>query len=122
VELEISDLGGMSGLTLLAGWAMVQTESESSDGYERTYQKDGMRVHEKWDAGSRHGVYERVVADRFLVKIEGRGLEMDDLKDAADSVDLSDLAALKARRSDAPRPPTVAPRSAGRARRDGSRP
>ncbi|MGH8516953.1 MAG: Yip1 family protein, partial [Panacagrimonas sp.] len=39
VNLEVADMGGMSGLTMLAGWAMVQTESESSDGYERSYQK-----------------------------------------------------------------------------------
>lgn len=95
IDLEVADMGGMSGLTLLAGWAMVQTESESSDGYERTSQKDGMRVHEKWDKSSRYGTYELVVADRFLVKVEGRGLEMDALKDAAASVDLSALAALK---------------------------
>lgn len=95
IDLEVSDLGGLGGLTILAGWTMVQTESESSDGYERSYQKDGMRMHEKWDGPSRYGTYEVVIADRFLVKAEGRGLRMDDLKDAAASVDLSALAALK---------------------------
>ncbi|MCC2656049.1 MAG: domain containing protein [Panacagrimonas sp.] len=95
VDLEVADLGGMSGLTILAGWAMVQTESESNDGYERSYQKDGLRVHEKWDGASRYGTYELVVADRFLVKLEGRGVGMDDLKNAAASVDLSALAALR---------------------------
>jgi hypothetical protein len=95
IDLEVSDLGGLSGLTILAGWAMVQTESESSDGYERSYQKNGMRMHEKWDGASRYGTYEVVIADRFLVKAEGRGLRMDDLKNAVASVDLSALAALK---------------------------
>lgn len=94
-DLEVADLGGMSGLAMLAGWAMVQTESESDDGYERTYQDQGMRVHEKWDGRSRRGTYELVVADRFLVKVEGSGVEMDALKQAAASVDLSGLAALK---------------------------
>ena len=95
IDLEVSDLGGLSGLTILAGWAMVQTESESNDGYERSYQKDGMRMHEKWDGPGKFGTYEVVIADRFLVKAEGHGLRMDDLKDAAASVDLSALAALK---------------------------
>jgi hypothetical protein len=95
VDLEVSDLGGLSGLTLLAGWAMVQTESESDDGYERSYQKDGVRIHEKWDQSSRYGTFEQIVADRFLVKVEGRGLDMEALKDAAASVDTSGLAALK---------------------------
>lgn len=95
VNLEVADMGGMSGLTMLAGWAMVQTESESSDGYERTYEKDGVRMHEKWDKSSRFGTYEQIVADRFLVKVEGRGMDMDALKDAAASIDTSGLAALK---------------------------
>ena len=95
LDLQLADLGGMSGLAMLAGWAMVQTESESDDGYERTYQEDGRRVHEKWDGATRRGTYEVVVSDRFLVKVEGSGLEMDTLKQAVGSIDLSGLAALE---------------------------
>ncbi len=95
LDLEVTDMGGMSGLAMFAGWAMVETESESDQGYERVRQQDGMRVHEKWDTSSRSGTYDLIVADRFLVKLQGRGVEMDDLKKAAGQLDLGDLAKLK---------------------------
>ncbi len=95
LELEITDTGGMSGLAMFAGWAMVQTESESDQGYERVYDDGGMRVHEQWDNSSRSGTYDLIVADRFLVKLQGQGVEMDELKKSVKSLDLSDLAALK---------------------------
>lgn len=95
LDLEITDMGGMSGLTLLAGWALAQTERESDLGYERVYEQDGMRVHEQWDAERQTGEYGLIVADRFLIKLEGRGMEMDALKAAAATLDLPGLAALK---------------------------
>ncbi|TDU26630.1 Yip1-like protein [Panacagrimonas perspica] len=95
LDLEITDTGGMKGLALFAGWALVQTEKESDQGYERVYDDGGMRAHEQWDTSSRSGTFDLIVADRFLVKLQGRGVEMDDIKKAAKSLDLSDLAALK---------------------------
>lgn len=95
LDLEIVDMGGMSGLAMFAGWALVQSESESDQGYERTYEKDGMRMHEQWNNTSRTGSYDVIVADRFLVKLQGRGIEMDDIKSNLNSLDLSDLAKLK---------------------------
>lgn len=95
LDLEITDMGGASSMALLAGWALVETESESSEGYERVYREDGARVHETWNEAGRTGSYERIVADRFLVALEGRGLDMSALKSAAESLDLSGLAALK---------------------------
>ena len=95
LDLEIVDMGGMSGLAMFAGWALVQSESESDQGYERVYQKDGMRMHEQWNSSTRSGSYDVIVGDRFLVKLQGRGVEMDDLKSSLKSIDLSDLARLK---------------------------
>lgn len=95
VNLEITDMGSARGLAALAGWSLVETESESDTGYERVHRKDGLRVHEQWDGSSGSGSYELIVADRFLVKLQGSGLEMDEIKAAAESLDLSGLAALK---------------------------
>lgn len=95
LDLEITDMGGASSMAQLAGWALVESESESSEGYERVYREDGARVHETWKEADRRGSYERIVAERFLVKLEGRGLDMSALKSAAESLDLSGLAALK---------------------------
>jgi hypothetical protein len=95
VDLEITDMGGAKGLGMLAGWALTESESESDHGYERVYQHDGSRVHEQWDSASKDGTYDLIVAERFLVKLHGRGLEMDAIKDAAKSLDLGGLAKLK---------------------------
>lgn len=95
LDLEITDMGGMSALTMLAGWALTQSESESDRGYERVYEQDGMRVHEKWDSERRAGELDLIVAERFLVKLEGRELDMDALKAAAAALNLSALSALK---------------------------
>ncbi|MGQ0502067.1 MAG: Yip1 family protein [Panacagrimonas sp.] len=95
LDLEITDMGGARGLAMLAGWAQVETESESDTGYERVYHDNGARVHEKWDAASESGSYELIVADRFLVHVQGSGVDMKALKKAAASLDLSGLAKLK---------------------------
>jgi hypothetical protein len=95
ISLEIADSGGAAGLMGLAGWAAVTVEREDDNGWEKTY-KDGDRlVMEKWDNGSRYGEYNVVVGDRFVVKLEGNNVEMDDIKSALDDIDLDALAALK---------------------------
>lgn len=95
LDLDITDMGGARGLTALAQWSLVETESESDTGYERVRNENGMRIHETWDSSSNSGSYELIVAERFLVKLQGSGLDMDALKDAAESLDLLGLAALK---------------------------
>lgn len=95
LNLEITDMGGVRGIAMLAGWSLVESESESSEGYERVYRQGDMRVHEQWNESSRSGSYELIVAERFLVKLSGNGLDMDRIKEAAMSIDLSALAALK---------------------------
>lgn len=95
IDLEITDMGSAKGLAMMAGWALAESESESDQGYERVYQQDGMRVHEQWDSSSKSATYDLIVAERFLVKLHGRGLEMDAIKDVAKSLDVQGLAKLK---------------------------
>lgn len=95
LDLEITDMGSAKGLAMMAGWALAESESESDQGYERVYQQDGARVHEKWDSSSKSATYDLIVAERFLVKLQGRGLEMDAIKKAAASLDVQGLAKLK---------------------------
>lgn len=95
LRLEITDLGGASGLAMLAGWALVETESESDSGYERVREQDGMRVRERWDGSSRSGEYDLIVAERFMIKLRGQDLDMAQLHAAAEQLDLSGLRELK---------------------------
>jgi hypothetical protein len=83
------------GLLALAGWAGIEGENESSNGYDKTYRADGRLVHEQWDRGSSRGEYAMVLGDRFTVKIEGQADSIDDLKAALADLDLEALEAMK---------------------------
>lgn len=94
-DLEITDLGSAKGITAFAGWAGAKDDRVTDTGYEKTF-KDGERtVHEKWDSQSKDGEYSVIVGERFSVKVAGQAGSIDELKSAAEAVDLSGLEALK---------------------------
>lgn len=95
IDVEIVDTGSAKGLLALAGFAGGESESESDGTIERTYRDDGRLVREYWDRNSGSGEYSLVVGERFTVKVEGSGDDIDDLKEAAEDLDLSGLEALK---------------------------
>ena len=95
IDVEIVDTGSARGLLALAGFAGGESESESDGTIERTYRDDGRLVREYWDRNSGSGEYSLVVGERFTVKVEGSAEDIDDLKDAAEDLDLSGLEALK---------------------------
>jgi hypothetical protein len=71
-------------------------EKETQEGFERSVNVAGNPGWEKWDKGSRNGELAVVVGKRFLVQLEGRGV--DDVKTlhaVLDQTDLTKLAALK---------------------------
>ncbi len=94
-NLKITDSGSTKGIMMFAGWAMMQQERQTDHGYEKSYEADGRLVHETWDTESQHGEYAVVVANRFVVTLSGKAPSIDSLKEAAASVDLSGLEALK---------------------------
>ena len=95
LQLEITDMGSAKGLMALASWAVVQQDSESSQGYEKTYKSDGRMLHEEWDNENRQGEYAAVLGERFIVTVSGNADSIDVLKSAMNSLDLSGLEALK---------------------------
>jgi hypothetical protein len=52
-------------------------------------------IHEEWDNASKHGEYSVMLAQRFMVKVDGHADSVDELKSAVGSVDLAGLAALR---------------------------
>ena len=95
LEVEITDMGLAKGVMALASWAGVEKESSTDDGFEKTF-KSGLRmVHEQWNNKSKTGEYATTVADRFSVKVSGKAADIDALKNAAQSIDLDGLEALK---------------------------
>lgn len=96
LHLEITDTGSLKGLVgFAAGWAGVEQESENDSGYDKTYKSGGQLVHEKWNTQSQSGEYGVVIGDRFTVAVSGNAANIDELKGAVASVDLSGLESLK---------------------------
>jgi len=96
LNLEITDTGSLKGLVGFAsGWGGVEQDSETDTGFEKLYKSNGQLIHEKWDKPSQSGEYAVVIADRFTVKVSGVAANIDALKSAAASVDMSGLEALK---------------------------
>lgn len=94
-DLQITDTGTAKGLLALAGWAGIEGENETANGYDKTYHENGRLVHEQWDRSSSRGEYGVVLGDRFTVKIEGEADSIDDLKAALTDLDLEALEAMK---------------------------
>ncbi len=96
VRIEIQDLGGtgMAGFAA-AGWQAADVDSESDDGYEKTYTHKGVKVHETYNTAGKSGDIKTLVGGRFMVSVSVSNLDAAQMKNALDQIDLAKLAALK---------------------------
>jgi hypothetical protein len=95
LRLEITDMGTAKGLMALAGWAAVENDKETEHGYDKTYKQDGRLVHEEWNSQDKHGEYGIVLGERFSVKVSGNADNINEIKAAVASINLTALEALK---------------------------
>lgn len=96
LTIKIADLGAVSGFAMFGyGWAMADIDRESSSGYEKTTEYEGHKAHEKYNRDSRRGEMQVLVADRFVVEVEGRDVEMETVKNALAQVNLDALVDMK---------------------------
>lgn len=95
IDINLTDMPAMGGLMGMAGAFGTESESQSANGYEKTYVRDGRRIHEKWNHQASRGEYSIVVGDRFQVEAEGQAGSMDQLKGIVGSLDLAGLAAMR---------------------------
>jgi hypothetical protein len=71
-------------------------EKETQDGFERSVKIGDYPGWEKWDSGSKNGELSVVVNKRYLVQLEGHGIDdVKQLREVLDKTDLAKLAALK---------------------------
>jgi hypothetical protein len=71
-------------------------DKETPEGFERSVNVAGNPGWEKWDKGSRNGELAIVVGKRYLVQLEGRGIDdVKTLHTVLEQTDLAKLAALK---------------------------
>jgi hypothetical protein len=96
LNVEIADLGSLSGLAGLAARFDPTMEKETSTGYERTAKINGQLVHERYDRRDRTGEVSVIVNNRFSVTVNGSGVDADALTGALKELNVSKLAALSA--------------------------
>lgn len=95
VELEVVDTGGAAGLMGLASWMGVQGERETDGRMERTRKEGNRLVHEEVSKQDGRNKYAVVLANRFVVSAEGRGVDIATLKSAVGGLDLGRIETLK---------------------------
>lgn len=97
IRIKVQDLGGMSGFAAMAqfGWAMQEVDRETETGYEKTVMIGGNKALEKYDRENKSGDIQVMIKSRFMVEVDGSGIEPAALKDALAKLPmdkLSDLA------------------------------
>lgn len=97
IKISIIDFGSMKGLTGMAlfAWTMADIDKETDDGYEKTTEFKGYKAFEKYNTTNKSGDLEVLVGERFMVKGEGWGVDMDAIHDALGEIDLGTLEGMK---------------------------
>jgi len=96
LKVELVDVGSAKGiLGMAAGFAGVERERQTANGYEKTYRRDGRLIEEKWDGNRKRGEFGIVLGNRFSVKVSGDADSIEQLKSAVTAIDLAGLERLK---------------------------
>lgn len=97
LNIEIVDTGGIAGVSTmaLAAWSIAEIDKETTHGYEKTTTLDGHKAFEKYDNESKSGEINVLVADRYVVNVEGDHVTVDQIKEALKGIDLDKLGDLK---------------------------
>jgi hypothetical protein len=97
IDLNITDMGSMSGLTAMAafGWAMTEIDRETDSGYEKTSTYGGFKAFEKYNKSNQDGEIQVLVGNRFSVEVKGYEVTMDQVKVALGKIDLAKLDGMK---------------------------
>src|SRR3546814_8071220 len=77
ITINLTDMPAMGGMMAMAGAFGGESESQSADGYEKTYVRAGQRIREKWNNRTKRGEYGIVVGDRFQVAAEVQDKRID---------------------------------------------
>jgi hypothetical protein len=96
VQIEVSDFGNVGGIAALADAAANLAESEDNEGYEKTVDVAGQKVHESWKNATKHSELLSLVDSRFAVAVTGDGVDMDAALKALQTIDLGKLRSMAA--------------------------
>lgn len=96
IELSVMDYGAVPALGMMGfAWTMTEVDRETSTGYEKTIRMGENKGFRKYDTASERGEFSLVVAERFVVQVDGRDVTDDQIEDALRSVDLDALEGMR---------------------------
>ncbi len=98
VRIKVVDMGSLSDAASMGiDWLGLEVESEGTKGFERTTTVQGHPAFEECrrDSWRESCSLHMVVADRFILQLDGKGLSMQDLYDILDEVDIDRLETLR---------------------------
>lgn len=94
VRIKLMDTGNMSeSMRMGMIWLTAEYSRETDTGYEKTTTINGCKGMEKYDTQNKEGSIQILVADRFIVDVQGYNTTMEAIKKAVDQIDLKKLAA-----------------------------
>jgi len=94
VELEVGDMGELSGLARLYAWFDPALSKTTGTAYERHGRIGGRYFQERFDERDGSGKFGVMIDDRFAVGARGKGVTLATLHDAVAAVDRASVAAL----------------------------
>jgi hypothetical protein len=94
VRLEITDMGGMGQMAILA-MGMAQGEKEDREHAEKTWQEDGRTLHQSYRKDGSQAEFKMVLKNGIMVSIEGDNMDIKAVRGLLSEVNLSALEALQ---------------------------
>jgi len=97
IDAKITDISAMGEFMKMAqyAWANAEMERESDDGYERTVKIEGFPGQESYENAYKSGRIQIMVDGRFIVELDGSGVEMKTMHGLLAAIGLKKLAGLQ---------------------------
>jgi hypothetical protein len=96
ITLSISDMGVAGTLASLPGAIGFNRTEQTNGTYSKLATIDGRMTMEDFDPAAKIGSYGKLIAERVMVKAEGHGVSVEQLKAAVNAVDAAAIEALAA--------------------------
>jgi len=97
IKIQMIDTGGLGRAVMGAvPWATMEVDKETKDGYEMTTEYKGHKAFEKYNEKRKSGNLALLADKRFVINVEGKGVSVDQMKEARDEINLKKLISLGA--------------------------
>lgn len=92
MEIDIIDTGDSGVAKIgLAAWSTLEIDSESDDGYQRTFQEDEIHYFEEFDVNQKRYSLKALAGERLLIDITSRNMEPKMIKKIINGFKLNQL-------------------------------